>query len=149
MTVTDADLPYLLPIAVVSVWWMAMFVLSRVSGWSALAEAYATDEDFEGAKTQLQSLSLTRFGLPANYNNVVTIGADAAALRLSVFVLFRPFHPPLKIPFADISVKARKILVFETAELRAARAPQVGIGMARNRAEWIAAASSGALRLGA
>lgn len=147
MTVTDADLPYLIPIAVLSVWWTAMFVLSRVSGWSALAEAYATDEDFEGAKAQLQSLSFTRFGLPANYNNVVTIGADAAALRLSVFLLFRPFHAPLKIPFADLTARRKKVLVFESVELTAARAPNVKIVLAKDRADWIEAASAGALRV--
>ena len=147
MTITDADLAYLIPIAAISMWWAVMFAVSRVSGWSLLAEAYATDEDFDGAKAQLQSLSFTRFGLPANYNNVVTVGADAAALRLSMFLFFRPFHPPLKIPFADITAEAKKMLVFEAVQLRAARVPQVRISMPKDRATWVAAASSGAFHL--
>lgn len=147
MTVTDADLPYLIPIAAISVWWVAMYLASRIGGWSLLAEAYATEEDFDGAKAQFQSVSLTRFGVPANYNNLITIGADASTLRLSVFLLFRPFHPPLKIPFADLSAKRKKLLVFETVELTAAKAPPVRISITANRAVSIAAASGGTFRV--
>lgn len=149
MAATDTDLLYLFPVIAISVWWTVMFFLSRFGGWSVLAEAYATDEDFDGAKAHLQSLSFTRFGLPANYNNIVTVGADASALRLSTYLLFRPFHPPLKIPFADITVETKKALIFETAQLCASRAPGVRIGISKSRAAWIAGASSGALRYGA
>jgi len=42
-------------------------------------------------------------GFPVSYNNCVTIGVTDAGLYLAPFLLFRFLHPPLLIPWRDIT----------------------------------------------
>ncbi len=48
----------------------------------------------------------------SHYGNCLTIGADTAGLKLSVLFPFRPGHPPLFIPWSEISVTRRRNLLF-------------------------------------
>jgi len=43
-----------------------------------------------------------------HYNNILTIGADEGGLYLGVLFLFRAGHPPLYIPWREISVVERQ-----------------------------------------
>lgn len=147
MNASDTDILYWLPLIAFAAWWAIFLFIARFGGWSALAEVYATDEEFDGAKASMQSVALQRYGFPAGYNNIAIIGADASALRLSLPIFFRLHHPPLKIPFSDIAAKTRSILGFKRIELTASRAPGVKIVISKARADWIAAASHGAFRL--
>jgi hypothetical protein len=146
MNASETEILYWLPLIAFGAWWGIFLFLSRFGGWSVLAEIYATDEDFDGAKAQMQSVVLQRHGFPTSYNNIATIGADASALRLSLPLFFRLHHPALKIPFSDIAATTRSVLGFQRIELTASRAPGVKIVIGKTRADWIAAASHGAFR---
>ena len=55
----------------------------------------------------------------ANYNNCLTIGVDTAGLYLSPLFFFRIGHPPLFIPWTEISLRGRrKILFIDFFELK-------------------------------
>jgi hypothetical protein len=51
----------------------------------------------------------------ANYNNVLTLGANQEGLYLASMFLFRFMQPPLLIPWGDIKVKRTKGWIFEYA----------------------------------
>ncbi len=62
----------------------------------------------------------------ANYNNCLTIGADPSGLYLTLLFLFRIGHPPLFIPWSEISFRNRRtILFFEFVELSLGREEQI------------------------
>lgn len=147
MALGDNDLIYLAPLAALGVWNAVLFAVSRVSGWSALAEIYAADDDFDGRTLRMQSIVMMRGKMPSSYGNIATIGADSYALRLSMPFFFRPFHPPLRIPFSDLSSAAKRVLLGERVELTASRASSVKIVLTRAQAAFIEANAAGALRV--
>jgi hypothetical protein len=140
--------PYLVPALFVVFWFIMMAVLAQASGWAILADIYPAHESYEGPAKRFSSISLERIkNMPATYNGVVNVGADARGLRLSLFFLFRPYHPELAAPWSEISARSKKSLLVDGVELSFARAPAVRLAMPRALAEWAAENSVGGLRL--
>jgi hypothetical protein len=52
----------------------------------------------------------------AGYHNCLTIGGSPEGLYLAIMPLFRFRHPPLLIPWAEITVTRRRILLFEVVQ---------------------------------
>jgi hypothetical protein len=77
-------------------------VLSIVGGWSKLAQFYNSTDGIEGTEWRFQCAS-TRFGV--KYNRCLNITANGEGIRITMLFLFRAGHPPLFIPWRDISVK--------------------------------------------
>jgi len=85
-----------------SIWILVTFIISRMGGWSLLAKAYLTQANtLDGESWRFQSIHM-RWG--TNYNNCVTVRANALGLGLSVIWLLRIGHPPLLIPWSDITI---------------------------------------------
>jgi hypothetical protein len=83
-------------------WILVSFIISRVGGWSLLAKVYLTQADtLDGDSWKFQSIQM-RWG--TNYGNCVTVSANPLGLGLSVLFLFRLGHPPLLIPWSDITM---------------------------------------------
>ncbi len=91
---------------IVGLWVVVLIVISHLGGWASLAEQYRGLEPFAGSSWSFQS---GQFRWLANYNNCLTIGADPRGLFLSVFPLFRVAHPPLFVPWREISVSRKRI----------------------------------------
>jgi hypothetical protein len=53
----------------------------------------------------------------ANYNNVLTMGASQQGLYLASMFLFRFMHPPLLVPWSEITVRRSTGWVFEYVTL--------------------------------
>ena len=141
--------PYLIPALFLVFWFIVLAVIARVSGWSALAESYPAHENFDGPTRRFTSISLERVkGMPANYNGVVNVGADARGLHLRMLMFFRPYHPDLTFPWSEIAAAPRKFLLAEGVELSFARTPGVRIRMPRQLAQWAAENSAGGHSLG-
>jgi hypothetical protein len=62
---------------------------------------------------------------------------------MEVFLLFRPGHPALSIPWGELSATASRTFLVERVEIRPSRATNVVISIARPTADWIAAQSGG------
>ena len=69
-----------------------------------LGKVYRTDFPFSGRKLRMKSGGM-RWG--TNYVACLTIGANREGLFLAVFPIFRVGHPPLFIPWNDISTEDR------------------------------------------
>ena len=76
-----------------------------------------------------------------NYGNILTVGANARGLYLAVFLLFRMAHPPLFIPWTDISVRLHKGRLTTYVELGFRRAPGVPFRVSERLGRLIAASA--------
>jgi hypothetical protein len=80
-------------------WWcLILWGSAWLFGWRALARHYRTREPFAGSRRRFRTLQLGW----ANYSGCATVGTNADGLYLAVLFLFRPGHPPLFIPWADV-----------------------------------------------
>jgi hypothetical protein len=85
-----------------SIWILVTFIISRVGGWSLLAKAYlAQANTLDGESWRFQSIQMR---WATNYGNCVTVRANPLGLGLSVLWLLRIAHPPLLIPWSDITI---------------------------------------------
>jgi hypothetical protein len=92
---------------IVIVWLMVTLVISYIGGWASLAQEFRCPEDFVGRRYHGYSGYMR--GL-AHYRNCLTLGANHQGLYLAVLFLFRLAHPPLFIPWREISVTRKRLL---------------------------------------
>lgn len=100
------------PIYFVLLWLLVSAVISLVGGWHSLSKIYRTRVPFDGTKLRMQS---GRMRSLANYNNVLTLGANQQGLYLAAMFLFRFMQPPLLIPWGEVRVRRTKGWIFEYA----------------------------------
>lgn len=113
----------LFPIGFVGIWCLVLGIISRVSGWSTLAQHYRFSGKFEGQLKRFQSAKI-KF---AGFNNCLNIGISDDGFYLAPMVLFRIFHPPLLIPWGDIQTKRVKKFLVNAYELTFSAAPNVPV----------------------
>lgn len=120
------------------------FVLARVGGWAALAAEYRLQGEFEGTRWWFQELTLRGW---CGYNGCVSVGASADGLYLNT--IFWVSHPPLFIPWADLSVARRevKFLGFRVGQVEFAtrRVPGVHLALRESLLKKIAEVHATAL----
>jgi hypothetical protein len=95
---------------------------AQLSGWAELAKYYRSDAPFEGERWTFCSC---RMRWLTHYGGCVTVGANEYGLYLALFSLFRIWHPPLLIPWHEVSLKMDKTIVWERMELRFNQAPDI------------------------
>ncbi len=96
-------------IVVFPIFWCGVVgLISVIGGWRTLAAHYAVPT-FGG--TVLSHATTGRLGL-ANYRNVLKVGWSEQGLHLGVMVFFRPFHPPLCIPWQDVTRRTQGKFLF-------------------------------------
>jgi hypothetical protein len=97
------------------VWVAVCILLSRMSGWHKLAEKYIRIDFVSGEKWRFRSARLRH---SVGYNGCVNFYANREGLGISIFFPFRVGHPPLFIPWTDISISKetkffRKMISFK------------------------------------
>jgi len=80
-------------------WCLLVWLFSRIGGWSRLAQRYAATQQPSGTIYSRQTAEL---GL-MRYRSCLTVGMSPEGLYLKVWPMFRLGHPPLLIPWADVS----------------------------------------------
>ena len=127
------------PILLFIGFWLALnFLISFLTGWLALARIYRATQPFEGERWYFQS---AKFRFTSGYKQVLTIGANTEGLFLSVLFLFRVGHPPLFMPWQDISTRPTKFLWFQMYQFEFRQAPSVSLRLKENLGENIQAAA--------
>lgn len=98
--------------AFVAFWLGMMFLVAVMSGWRVLAEKYGLPEGErmpEGKTLKWRSAALGgRF--PTNYKSCLNFTATPLGLGISPALIFSTGHPPLFIPWADITLEEKKVL---------------------------------------
>ena len=128
-------------LAFVAAWVIMFSLISRVGGWASLAEQYRCQETFTGTTWSFQKGQMRWM---VGYNNCLTVGADPRGLYLSILFPFRLGHPPLFIPWRDISYSTKKFLGITYVELRLGREVPIPIRISYALAQKLkTAAASG------
>ena len=83
-------------------WLGVSFVLSKIGGWADLVQDYRSDGSEEGEKWRFRNVSMkgTVF-----YSGCVFFTSNRSGLGLSILFPFRFGHPPLFVPWSDISIE--------------------------------------------
>ena len=110
----------------VMLWCLISFLLSFIGGWFALAQRFRTQDAPHGEVLVAGPWFRTvyvRFW--THYGGIIRLVAASDALYLSVLVLFRVGHPPLRIPWSEIEVSRTKYFFRRYVELRLGRDIQI------------------------
>lgn len=119
-------------------WGGVVTLISYLSGWQALAGFYAEDGAPLRETRRFRSLSTRRkSSVPSSYSGVITYGVSETALFISVMILFRMGHKPLKIPFSDISIEKDKGIFSHEAHLQVSKVPGLILILPMKDIAWI------------
>ncbi len=123
----DKNFAFIFPFFFVTLWILVGYVIAFIGGWRLLAKRFRAQASFSGQKWGGQS---ARMRWTTNYNGVLTIGANSSGLFIVPFFLFRAGHPPLLIPWVEMTAarKTQRIflgLAFDFVELRLGRAEDI------------------------
>ena len=117
-------------------WGLIMHLMSRLGGWSRLAEDYRSNDEMPATRFRMRSAMLRW----AHYGNCVTFGVDQRGLHLASFGPLLG-HPRLLIPWSDISVTSKRVWFTPCAELRFHRAPDIPVLISSRLAEKISSSA--------
>jgi hypothetical protein len=114
-----------------------MIVIARCSGWIALAQRYRSTDPFDGKRWYFQN---AQFRWSCNYGGCLTIGANAEGIYFAVWVMFRPGHPKLFIPWNETKIEMKySFWLGNYMELRFPNVPGTMIRLRERLARRIAA----------
>lgn len=99
----------ILPAYFVVLWLLVSAVISFIGGWMTLAKRFRLRKPFLGPRWSGQSGQMRWI---AGYGNCLTVGCDCEGLYLATMPLFRFGHPPLLVPWSEVTVTQRRILFF-------------------------------------
>lgn len=119
-----------------ALWALIMLAIGRFGGWGALAEVYAARDDFQGKRWRFESLRFRAFG---HYNGCVTFGANPRGLYMATFFPFRIGHPPLFIPWEDVTMTRTTFFMVPRVELKFRRTAERPLLVRQKLGEMLAA----------
>ena len=96
-------------------WLLLNLIISRLTGWARMAAHYPVIGAFTGKIWRFQTIT-TRRGM--GYKGSANVGADSRGLHLSLFFIFRFGHPPLFVPWRDITITEKQVFKSKVLELR-------------------------------
>jgi hypothetical protein len=102
---------FLFPVLFIAFWTFICFLISLMSGWSALTRRFrAQSEPYGDTRSAGPFFCGVQMRFRCNYNNAVRLTVTGEALFLSVVIFFRVGHPPLAIPWQEIQLRRKKFL---------------------------------------
>lgn len=100
---------FIFPAYFLTLWLLVSTVISFIGGWTTLAKRFRLNKPFDGQRWKGQSGQMRWL---AGYGNCLTVGSSPEGLYLATMPLFRFRHPPLLVPWNQVSVSRRRILFF-------------------------------------
>ncbi len=113
-------------IAWIGMWCVMTLLISRISGWSALAEHYRTSDVPHDVRSW--RLWNARLRLNTRYSGAITVRPTARGLYLTVSMLFLG-HAPLFVPWDQIQVTSESRLLFPITRFRFLAVPSVSLAV--------------------
>jgi hypothetical protein len=83
---------------------LVTFSSSTQSGWRNLSQNYRFRENNGPKQWRFVTARMAKEGRLSGFRAALNIGADKLGLYLSVFALFRLWHPPLFVPWSDLTI---------------------------------------------
>lgn len=106
----------------ISIWLLVSSLIAAIGGWLELGRHYKASRVFDGKLFRFQD-AYVRF--LTHYGKVVTVGVNDEGMQLAVFFPFRFCHPPLFIPWEDISVRPTRCLWVWVYEFEFRQVPSI------------------------
>ena len=99
--------------------WLGVTLLVSLGGWRRLAAHYRTDDERPPGK---RFSGVSGFVGRANYRNALNVVLAEEGLHLSTISLFKLRHPPLLIPWSDLTEErgGRFLLAYDGFRIRPA-----------------------------
>lgn len=127
---------YILPLFFVAVWILALTFSSLLSGWYTLANHFRSELEPSGeTRTVTPFFHTVYFRYWTHYSGIVRLISASDGLYLSVFVLFRPGHPPLRVPWSEISFSSDSRFFRNYTVLILGSAEQIPLRISRRMAD--------------
>jgi hypothetical protein len=92
---------------VVFLYFIVSFVVSWWSGWATLSRQFRLRTKFNDSRWRGQSGQMRWL---CGYRGCLTIGGNSEGLYLATLSFFPLFHPPLFVPWNEVSVAKKKLL---------------------------------------
>ena len=105
----DRHFAVVFPIYFVLLWLAITALISYTGGWRTLSKTFRARGPFKGPTWHFQSGRMR--GL-SGYNNCLTVGASSDGFYLGVMFFLRFMHPPLFIPWSEVSIRTKRIWIF-------------------------------------
>jgi len=99
---SELDLRWFLPLFIGG-WLGISCLLSLLGGWHALAKKYRCTTSSSGKLFSFASVGLGLGAFPVSYRSCLFVRLNSVGMELSVFPVFRFFHPKLFIPWSAVS----------------------------------------------
>lgn len=107
----------------VAMWLTMSYLVGWLTGWMTLAGKFRAQAGFDGETWRFRTAYM-RFR--THYGTCSTIGSSRSGLYLSIFPLLRLGHPPLFIPWSEITVmRGESGILFKQRKLLLGRAEQI------------------------
>ena len=100
---------FIFPAYFLALWLLVSATISFIGGWTTLAKRFRLSKPFVGQRWARQRGQMRWI---VGYGNCLTIGCNSEGLYLATMPLFRFRHPPLLVPWNEISISQRKFLFF-------------------------------------
>lgn len=121
------------PVLFIGMWIGIALFLSRL-GWSDLASSYRAETRFEGRRWHWVSAYVGK----VSYRSSLTMGANGDGLFMVPVIFFRIAHPPLFVPWSDITAIWKQSFLFPYVQLTTRWAPDAAILIAEPQARAMA-----------
>jgi hypothetical protein len=106
----------------VAMWCLVSYVSSWLCGWQRLAEQFRFDGQFDGEQWRFCT-GWMRWR--ARYGGVLVLGANQRGLYMRTLWPLRLGHPPLLIPWSDVSAVDRTRWFWEGTQFTLGREAQI------------------------
>lgn len=131
--------PFIFPFYFAALYILVMYWIALVGGWRLLAKRFRLQGTFAGERWTGQSAAMRWL---TRYNRVLTVGADGAGLYMAPFILFRAWHPPLFVPWSEITdVRETQFLFSKFVVMRLGRVEEIPFRITASLAAQIRAAA--------
>jgi hypothetical protein len=127
----------------VVIWCLAEHALARLGGWHTLARFYRARVPLDGQTLRGSAVS---FGF-IRYWDWVQFTAGNAGLGVSCYLRLSNAHPPLLIPWSELTMARHGLWPFQWVELGFAQAPKVRVSVMPGLAEKLIQAGGEAVHL--
>lgn len=107
----------------IALWYLVLWILAVSSGWRKLSRRFYVPAPLSAEPGQP---TMARIGA-VRYNGALKIAMESRGLFLAPYRIFRPFHPPLLIPWSEIQIGEATGRMFAGSVLRFAAVPGVWI----------------------
>jgi hypothetical protein len=132
-------------------WWLILFIpafwaginfaISYTGGWWDLSRTYPLNHRFPNTNSWRASRAfLTALG---TYRNLVDVAVDSDGLYLRVAAPFRIGHPPIFVPWKDITYAHKKRFFRAMTKFRFRQRPEIPLHLPTQLTSQVAAAASG------